>query len=164
MLKSFDINQNETIIFAGNFNIFFSSKLEARFGKPLPKRKSIIKLAEIKESLDICDIWRIRNLKRKNVTFRQIHSTEFIERRLDYIFISNCLQEFVNYTDVLSAISTDRSPVSISLSNDNSDNNSRGLWKYNSPLVYGDFYVENMKKVITKLNASNGFLQDVQTE
>ena len=127
MLKSFDINQNETIIFAGNFNIFFSSKLKARFGKPLPKRKSIIKLAEIKESLDICDIWRIRNLKRKNVTFRQIHSTEFIERRLDYIFISNCLQEFVNYIDVLSAISTDRSPVSILLSNDNSDNNSRGL-------------------------------------
>ena len=104
LLKSFDINQNKKIIFAGNFNIFLSSKLEARFDKPLPKRKSIIKLGEIKESLDICGIWRSRNPKRKNVTCRQIHPTGFIERRLDYIIISNCLQEFVNYTDVLSSI------------------------------------------------------------
>ena len=79
----FDINQNKRIIFAGDFNIFFSSKLEARDGK------SIIKLVDIKESLDICDIWRIRNPKRQNFTFRQNHSTGFIERRLDYIFVSN---------------------------------------------------------------------------
>ena len=57
LLGFFDINQNVRIIFAGDFNIFFSSKLEARDGKPMPKRKSIIKLVDIKESLDICDIW-----------------------------------------------------------------------------------------------------------
>ena len=90
------INQNKRIIFAGDFSIFFTSKLEARGGKPIPKRKSIIKLVDIKESLDICDVWRIRNPKRQNFTFRQSHSTRFIERRLDYIFISNFLQEFVN--------------------------------------------------------------------
>ena len=50
------------------------------------------------------------------------------------------------------------------LSNDNSDNNSRGLWKYNSSLVPDDFYVENMKNLITKINASNEFLEDVQTK
>ena len=94
LLNFFDINQNKRIIFAGDFNIFFSSKLEARDGK------SIIKLVDIKESLDICDIWRIRNPKRQNFTFRQNHSTGFTERQLDYIFVSNCLQEFVNYTDV----------------------------------------------------------------
>ena len=49
------------ILFAGPFNIFFSSKLEARGGKPVPKKKSVKKLADIKESLDICDIWRRRN-------------------------------------------------------------------------------------------------------
>ena len=89
LLGFFDINQNVRIIFAGDFNILFSSKLEARGSKPIPKRKSIIKLVDIKESLDICDIWRIRNPKRQNFTFRQNHSTGFIERRLDYIFVSN---------------------------------------------------------------------------
>ena len=96
------------IIFAGNFNIFFNSKLEAKESKPLSKRKSISKLVDIKERLDICDIWRIRNSKCQNVTVRQHHSIGFIERRADYIFISNCLQEFVNNTDVLPAPSTQR--------------------------------------------------------
>ena len=140
LLGFFDINQNVRIIFAGDFNILFSSKLEARGSKPIPKRKSIIKLVDIKESLDICDIWRIRNPKRQNFTFRQNHSTGFIECRLDYIFVSNWFQEFVYYT-VLPAMSIDHSPVLISLSNDNSDTG-RGLWKYNSSLVYDEFYVE----------------------
>ena len=143
----FDINQNKRIIFAGDFNIFFSSKLEAGGSKPIPKKKSIINVVNINESFDICDIWRIRNPKRQNFTFRQNQSTGFIERRLDYIFVSNCLQEFVNY-NVLPAISTDHSPVLTSFSNDNSDNNARGLWKYNSSLVYDEFYGGNVKKII----------------
>ena len=96
LLNFFDINQNKRIIFAGYSDIFFSAKLEARGGKPILKRKSILKLVHIKESLDICDIWRIRNPKHQNFTFTQNHSTGFIECRLDYIFVSNCLQEFVN--------------------------------------------------------------------
>ena len=79
LLIFFDINQNKRIIFAGDSNIFFSAKLEARGGKPILKRKSITKLVHIKESLDICDIWRIRNPNRQNFTFRQNHSTGFIE-------------------------------------------------------------------------------------
>ena len=49
LLNFFDINQNKRIIFAGDFNIFFSSKVEARGGKPIPKRRSITKLVDIKE-------------------------------------------------------------------------------------------------------------------
>ena len=94
--------------------------------------------------------------------FRQKHSTEFVERRLDCIFISNCLQEIVNYTDVLPAILTNHCLVLISLSKDNSGNDGRGLWKYNSCLVYDEFYVDNMKKLITKINTSNEFLEDAQ--
>ena len=39
---------------ASVFNIIFNSKLESKGGKPLPKRKPIAKLVDIKESLDIC--------------------------------------------------------------------------------------------------------------
>ena len=91
------------------------------------KKKPIIKLVDIRESWDICDIWRVRNPKRQNFTFRQNHATGFIERRLDYIFIFKHLQEFVNYTDILPVITTDHLLILISLSNDNSDNNGRGL-------------------------------------
>ena len=165
MLNFFDINQNKRITFASDFNFFFVAKVEARGGKPFSKIKFTIKLFYIKESLDICDVWRVRNPKHQNFTFRQNHSIGFIELyRLDYIFISKELQEFVNYTDILPAISTDHSPVLSSLSNDNSDNNGSGLSKCNSSLVYDEFYVKNMKKLITKINMSNEFLEDAQME
>ena len=61
LLKKLDISQNKSIIFAGDFNIFFNSKLEAESGKLLLKKKSTVKLVQIKESLDICNIWSIRN-------------------------------------------------------------------------------------------------------
>ena len=102
----FDINQNKRIIFVCDFNTFFTSKPEVMGGKLLPKRKSIIKLVDIKQSLDICDIWRIRNAKRQNFTFRNNNSSGFIEHRLDF----NSHQEFVNYTDILPTISTDHPP------------------------------------------------------
>ena len=85
-------------------------------------------------------------------------------RRLDYIFISNFLQKFVIYTDVLPALSTDHSPVLILLSNYISDNNGSSLWKLNSSLVHDEVYVEIMKKLITKINNSNEFIGDGQTK
>ena len=69
LLKNLDISQNKRIIFAGDLNIFFNSKLEAKGRKPLLKRRSVAKLVEIKEGLDNCDIWRIRNPNTQNFTF-----------------------------------------------------------------------------------------------
>ena len=82
-----------------------------------------------KRALDICNICRTRNPKSHNVAFRQNHSTGFIERWLEYIFILGCLQEFVNYADVLPALAllTSHSLVLILLSNDNCDSNGVGL-------------------------------------
>ena len=53
LFQKWDISQNERIIFAGDFNIFFNSKLKAKCGKSLLKIKSIAKLVEKKETLDI---------------------------------------------------------------------------------------------------------------
>ena len=62
---------------------------------------------EIKESLDICEILRIRKTNTENFTFRQNHSTIFIECLLDHIFISNYYQDFVNNTDILPVLTND---------------------------------------------------------
>ena len=39
--------------------------------------------------------------------FRQLHSTGFTQRQLDYFFISNFLQESTKATDTLAAFSKD---------------------------------------------------------
>ena len=115
-----------------------------RWRKPISKRISYAKLFDIKKSLDVWDIWR----SVKILNFKQNHSFGSIERQLGYILISDCFQKFVNYTDVLPALSIDHSLVLDSLSNDNSDNNGRVPWKFNISLVCHE--VENKKKLLQK--------------
>ena len=77
---------------AGDFNLFFDSKLDAPGGNPTMKKKSLAKLIELKESYGLCDIWRVRNMKSRQFTFTRKHSLGFIRRTIDYIFISNSLK------------------------------------------------------------------------
>ena len=112
LLKTFDINPKKHIIMAGDFNLFFNSNLDAAGGNPTLKKKSLAKLIELKEAYGLCDIWKVRNTKVKQFTFSQQHSSDFIQHRLDYFFISNGLQEFASTTDSLTPISTDYSQCS----------------------------------------------------
>ena len=98
---------------AGDFNLLFDSKLDAQGGSPLMKSLAI--LIELKESYDLCNTWRVRNKKSRQCTFTQQHSSGFIQRRLDYIFISNTLQELVTTTEILAPILSDYCPVILSL-------------------------------------------------
>ena len=52
----------------------------------------------------------------------------------------------------------------ISLLNNKSDKNGNGFWKFNNSLVYDVVYVEKMKKIITKINNSNEFMENLQTK
>ena len=46
----------KSIVFGGSFNLFFLTKLEAQGGNPELKKKSLVKLIEIKEKM-ICLIF-----------------------------------------------------------------------------------------------------------
>ena len=59
----------------------------------------------------------------------------YINRRLDYIFISNKLQEFSNDTGVIPAFKTNHSSVLITSSNYNFFKPGPGLWKFNNSLI-----------------------------
>ena len=118
-----------------DFNLLFNSKLDAQGGNPTMKKKSLAKLIELKESYDLCNIWRIRNKKSSQCTFTEQHSSGFIQRRLDYIFISNTLQQLVTRTEILASISTDHCSVILSLSKGNDCLTGKGFWKFNSSVT-----------------------------
>ena len=99
------------IVSAGDFNSFFDTSLESYGGKPTLKKKSIAKFFELKEKFDLWDVWRIRNPKTKRYTFRQKHVSGWIQRRLDYFYISNSVQVCVKNTNVLASLLTDHSPI-----------------------------------------------------
>ena len=73
LLEEFDIILTKQLVMAGDFNLFFNSKLEAQDGNPTLKKKSLAKLIEFKETCDLCDIWRVRNTKSKRFAFTQKH-------------------------------------------------------------------------------------------
>ena len=91
LLKDIDNISDKKIILGGDLNLVFDCNLEASGGNPVLKKKSVTKFIEIKESLNPSDIWRIRNPIFKRYIFRQNHSSGFIERILDYFFVSNVL-------------------------------------------------------------------------
>ena len=71
---------------------------------------------------------------KKSFTFWQQHILGFIQRRLDYFFVSNLLQESVNKAEVLAAFSTDHSPLLFSLDLHIDENRGKALWKFNNSL------------------------------
>ena len=101
-------------------------------------------------------------MKSRQLTFTQQHTLGFIQRRLDYIFISNTLQELVTTTEILTPISTDHSPVIFSLSKENDCLRGKGFWKFNSSLTKDQTYITEIKKLIRSFCTTNESLYNRQ--
>ena len=77
ILETFVGIQNKIVVLGGDFNVILNSSLDSDGCMPVIKKKTIAKLIQITENLYLCNIWRIRNPKRKRFTFRQHHFTGF---------------------------------------------------------------------------------------
>ena len=129
-------NEYNHIIFSGDFNTFFNASLEATDRNAKLKTRTVGKFLELKDKFDLCDIWRIKHPKTKTFTFRQKHFSGFIQRRLDYIFVSQNLQERTRNVDILNAVSTDHSPVFCSFVNNSTEFlKGPGIWKFNNSYI-----------------------------
>ena len=106
-------------------------------------------MIELIESFELCDIWRIRNPTEKRFTFCQNHISGYIQRRLDYFFVSDTLQESINNTDILASLSPDHSPISFTLIRSKIIAKGKGLWIFNSCLTLNKEFVEKMKEQIS---------------
>ena len=115
ILETIEDIQNKSVVLGGDFNVILNSSLDSEGGKPVIKKRTIPKLIQITENLDLYDIRRVLNPKRKRFTFRQRHSTDFIQRRLGHFFISNPLHESVKSTENLADFSTDHFPITLFL-------------------------------------------------
>ena len=60
--------------------MFLNTLLETLGGNLALNKKSLAKPIEIKETLDLCDIWRIRISKAKRFTFHQNYASGQIQR------------------------------------------------------------------------------------
>ena len=84
------------MIFAGDFNVIFDKNLKFAGGIAFLKKHILSEIIKLSENFNLCDIWRVRNPHERLSTFRQKYFTGIIQRRLDYILVSNSLQESKN--------------------------------------------------------------------
>ena len=61
--------------YGGDLNLFFDLKLDTRGGNLALTNKSLAKLIKFKETYELCDAWRIRNLNFYTKTFFRFHPT-----------------------------------------------------------------------------------------
>ena len=131
--------------------MFFDQKLEFAGGNPILKKLAGSKLIELKGSLNLCDIWQIRNPQSKTFTFRQCHFSGILQRGLDYLFIPNNMQELAKNVKILNSLSTDHSPLFCSFLSLSNISRGRGLWKFNNSLISNSNFVDEMKTLIQKV-------------
>ena len=111
------------------FTVFFNSNYKASGGNPALKKKSVSKLIQLLEKYNLIDIWRIRNPFSKRYTFRKNHFSVYMQIRLDYIFVSNTLQESLQQTSILPSFCSEHSPVLVSYNKPNEISMGKNFWK-----------------------------------
>ena len=97
---------------------------------------------------------KIQNLKTKRFTFRQHHATRFIQRRLDYFFISHQLQDTTKKTDILCVFTSDHSPLIFTWSTIRDEGRGKGLRKFNNLFALNSNFVDKMKAHIANTQES----------
>jgi len=112
-------------------------------------------LIKLLAKLDVSDIYRIRYPEKKRFTYRQNIGNKVIHRRLDYIFLSNSLQEYATDIQVLPSFLSDHSPVFFSLQSTIDTKRGRGMWKFNNSLLHVENFRESLIQTIRDTLASN---------
>ena len=107
-IASLNTSKDTFIVWGGDFNSHFTD-IDADGGSCLIKQRSVNKLESIMFENDLCDIWRIQNENVRQYTWRSLNP--LIQRRLDYLLISNNMQPFVQSSKIINAIATDHAAV-----------------------------------------------------
>ena len=158
LIYELDEEHDYKVIAGGDFNFIQDTVLDSDGGSPSLNTTSIAELAQLQDSRDLIDIWRIRNPYTRRFTFRQ--KTTLIQRRLDYFLISDILQENVKNVEVMPAICTDHSSIMLRFSNLEKYSRGSSYWKFNNALLSDTVYINSMKEKIDEFCRINFFPDD----
>ena len=148
-LDGLDYDVNSKPIFGGDFNLIFDTRLDASGGNPSLKKRSLTKLMRIMQNLDVTDIFRVRYPTLKRFTFHR--KNPLVQRRLDYLFTSNALQEYIGDVKVLPSFMSDHSPVFISVNFLSHNPRGRYGWKFNNSLLLDKNFPSGMRTHLLSL-------------
>ena len=152
LLKNHNQNGNFHTILSGDFNVIFDTILDASGGNPSLKKRSLAKIISITENLDTCDAFRICHPNLKRFTFRRKNPS--LQRRLDYIFLSNNFQEYISKIEIIPSYLSDHSPVIMKLDFDGTIERGKYGWKFNSSLLNDELFTTGCRNHIIDIKNS----------
>ena len=112
--------------------------MEATGGNAKLKTRTVGKILELKDKFDLCTIWRIKHPETKTFTFRQNYFSGFIQRGLNYIFVSQSRQQRARNLDILNT-------VFCTLLKRAEFPKDPGIWKFNNSFIFDRIIVKEMQ-------------------
>ena len=149
------------IVLGGDFNVTFEPNLDCSGGKPSVKN-SVKSLEDIISKYDLTDIWRVRNPTKKRFTWRQ--KNPLIQRRLDFWLISDSLQDDTNKADIITAIKTDHSAITLVIDSISDTSHGPSFWKFNNSLLDDEVYLKLITDRIPFWLTEISYNQDVRVQ
>ena len=134
--------QNSSIIMVGDWNVVQDYNLDTCNYKMKNNLNSHKKIQDLKEALDLVDIWRSLNPETSRYTWR---GPDLKQSRLDYFLISTDFESLIESADIDISYRSDHSPVNLVLQL-YSQKRGRGTWKFNNSLLHDKDYVSEIKK------------------
>jgi exonuclease III len=145
IITKYEINNGDNVIIGGDWNQVMNVNLDKCGGiSHIVRQKYADKIAELMGTIDVLDIWRLRNSAKKRYTWRQ--KNPLIKCRLDYFLVSQHMQEHIIKTDILPAMLSDHSPITLSLKFIDTPSIGPGHWKLNVAVLEETDYKTKMRE------------------
>lgn len=140
------IDDHDNILIGGDFNFIVDINLDRKGGSEIRKTQTRERISncldEIMSTFNLQDIWRVKNPDTKRFTWHrrenQIHS------RLDYWLISKALQDHVEKVDILPAIRTDHSAITVDFKSFKDEEKGRGYWRLNTTFLEEATFIQGI--------------------
>jgi hypothetical protein len=117
----------------GDYNCPLNPILDKHGGLEVENNRVIEQIVRLQHSLNLLDIWRVRNPNAGRYTWRR--KNPVIQCRLDYYLVSESLQNVITEVDIIPGIMTDHSAIILNLKATELNQRGPGYWKFNSTLI-----------------------------
>ena len=138
------LDETENIIVGGDCNCPLNPVVDKRGGSSIPRQSVISTIEQLQSELDLHVIWRVKNPTIRSFTWSQSNPLVFSRLR-DYWLFLNSLSDNVYNVDMISAIKTDHSAITIEFQDADDKVKGPGFWKLNCSLLNDKQYVDEVR-------------------
>ena len=136
----------QNVIMGGDWNLVLDFSLDYYNYKHCNNVKAHEQVENMKDNLDLLDIWREINPEVRRFTWRR-NRPQMQQSRLDFFLLSDVLSSYVTDADIRPGYRTDHSLITLRLSF-GKEAKRKLLWKLNSSLLTEKQYVDEVNVVI----------------